>query len=174
MDNLRQGFPASIRSALEQLPESLDEVYKHALLRVAKARREYTRRLFECLAISARPLRVEELADILGVPFDKGSYSESNIQSSAEEAVLFACSSLITVANADGRSRVVQFSHFSVEEFLTSNRLSKEGPDLSFYQIIPEEANITFAEVCLGALLKLNKHIDGKRIKTHPLADYAS
>ena len=174
LDNLRRGFPASIRSALEQLPESLDEVYKHALLRIDKARREHAHQIFKCLAVPARPLRVEELAYILEVLSDKGSDSESNTQSSTEETIRFACSSLITIVKAADGSRVVQFSHFSVGEFLTSDRLAKEGPDLSFYRIIPEEADISFAEVCLGALLKLDKRIDRERIKTHPLADYAS
>jgi ankyrin repeat protein len=174
LDNLRRGFPASIRNALEQLPESLDEVYKHALLRIDKARRKFARRLFECLAVAARPLRVEELADILEVPFDKGQVSESNTLSGAEEAVLFACSSLITIVDAAGGSRVVQFFHFSVEEFLTSDRLAEEGPDLSYYHVTPQRANTTFAKTCLRVLLTLDKQINREGIKDFPLAHYAS
>jgi hypothetical protein len=33
-------------------------------------KREYALRLLLCLAVSIRPLRVEELAEILAVPFD--------------------------------------------------------------------------------------------------------
>jgi len=40
-----------------------------------------------------------------------------------EQAVLSACSSLITIIG-DMDSMVVQFSHFSVKEFLTSDRLA--------------------------------------------------
>jgi ankyrin repeat protein len=173
LDNLRRGFPASIRNALEQLPESLDEIYKHSLLRIDKARRKFARRLFECLAVAARPLRVEELADILEVPFDK-AVSESNTLSGAEEAVLFACSSLITIVDAAGGSRVVQFFHFSVEEFLTSDRLAEEGPDLSYYHVTPQRANTTFAKTCLRVLLTLDKQINRESIKDFPLAHYAS
>ena len=172
LDNLRRGFPASIRSALEELPESLDEVYKDALRRIEKPKRKFARRLFECLTVAARPLLVEELADILEIPF--GSVSGSNTLSDAEEAVLFACSSLITVIDAAGGSRVVQFSHFSVEEFLTSDRLTEEGRDLSFYRITPQQANTTFAKTCLSVLLNLDEKIDRQRIKDFPLADYAS
>ena len=39
-----------------------------------------------------------------------------------EDAVLFACSTLISIIN-DKSSKIVQFSHFSVQEFLTSDRL---------------------------------------------------
>ena len=171
LDKLRRGFPASIRSALEQLPESLDELYKHALRRIEKPKRKFAHRLFECLTVAARPLRVEELAAVLEIPF--GSVSGSNTLSDAEEAVLFACSSLITVIDAACGSRVVQFSHFSVEEFLTSDRLAEER-DLSFYRITPQKANTTFAKTCLSVLFNLDNENDSKRIQDFPLANYAS
>ena len=100
-------------------------------------KREYAQRLFRCLAVSIRPLRVEELADILAVKFDE---EESPIFDAdwrppdAEEAVFSACSSLIATVDVDG-SQVVQFAHFSVKEFLTSNRLSISKGPLSFYHI---------------------------------------
>jgi hypothetical protein len=38
--------------------------------------------------------------------------------------VMSACSSLVIIVK-DGDSRIVQFSHFSVKEFLTANRLAE-------------------------------------------------
>ena len=70
LDILRRCFPASINGVLEQLPETLDETYEHILLRIDKVKRQFAHRLFQCLAISIRPLRVEELAEILAVRFD--------------------------------------------------------------------------------------------------------
>jgi hypothetical protein len=70
---------------------------------------------------------VEELAEVLGVDFGAtgrapklGEGLRWEIQA---QAVLSACSGLIAVVE-DGSSRVIQFSHFSVKEFLTSDRLS--------------------------------------------------
>ncbi|KAH9061929.1 ankyrin repeat-containing domain protein [Lactarius vividus] len=82
-------------------------------------------RLLQCLAVSSRPLRVEELADILAVNFNVNVGGVPNFNAAwenQEEAVLSACSSLVSVIG-DGGSQVVQFSHFSVKEFLTSDRL---------------------------------------------------
>jgi hypothetical protein len=177
LDTLRQGFPSNIRSVLEQLPETLDEVYEHALLRIDKRRRKFARQIFQSLIVSARPLRVEELADILIAQIDTGTASEFNTDwrpGNAEKAILFACSSLITVVDASDGSRVVQLFHFSVKDFLTSNRLAKAKPDLSYYHVTPQSANATLTKACLNVLLKLDENIDREGIKSFPLAGYAS
>ena len=93
--------------------------------------------------------------------------------SNAEEAVLSACSSLISVINTNG-SRIVQFAHFSVKEFLTSDRLATANQNLSRYHIVPHLAHATLARATLGVLLQLNERIDKKCIRNFPLADYAA
>ena len=176
LDILRRCFPASINGVLEQLPETLDETYEHILLRIDNVKRQFAHRLFQCLAISIRPLRVEELAEILAVRFDAGAIPQFNTGwrlGDAEEAVLSACSSLITVINVNG-SRIVQFSHFSVKEFLTSDRLATASNDFCRYHIIPHLAHATLAQACLSVLLQLDDRIDKDRIRNFPLADYAA
>ena len=173
---LRRCFPASIQSILEHLPESLDETYEHTLLGIDKVKRQFAHRLFQCLTVSLRPLRVEELAEILAVRFDAGAFPQFNTSwrlGDAEEAVLSACSSLITVVEVDG-FRVVQFAHFSVKEFLTSSRLATASPELSHYYIVPHLAHATLAQASLGVLLQLDNRIDQDSIENFPLTDYAA
>jgi ankyrin repeat protein len=161
---------------LDQLPETLDETYEHTLRRIDKVKQKFAHRLFQCLAISVRPLRVEELAEILAVRFDAGEIPQFNTGwrlGDAEEAVLSACSSLITVINVNG-SRIVQFSHFSVKEFLTSDRVATTSEDFCRYHTIPHLAHATLAQACLGVLLQLDDRIDKDSIKNFPLADYAA
>jgi hypothetical protein len=121
------------------MPKTLDETYEHALLAIDGEMRQYAQRLFQCVAVSIRPLRVEELADILAVRFDEGELPKFNpdwrLGDDAQEAVLSVCSNLISVVDAKG-SQIVQFSHFSVKEFLTSNRLATAIEDLSGYHIV--------------------------------------
>jgi ankyrin repeat protein len=89
-----------------------------------------------------------------------------------EQAVLSVCSSLITIVNDNG-SQVVQFSHFSVKEFLTSDRLASSGSDLSHYHIGLEPAHTVLAQSCLATLLRLGNHTE--QINTSlPLAQYAA
>ncbi|KAH9059856.1 hypothetical protein EDB87DRAFT_1809517 [Lactarius vividus] len=176
LEILRRCFPASIHSVLDHLPRTLDETYEQTLLRIDEEKRQFAHRLLQCLAVSVRPLRVEELAEILAVQFNAGALPTFNTGwrlGDAEEAVLSACSSLITVVNVDG-SRIVQFSHFSVKEFLTSDRLAMATDDLSRYHVLPHLAHATLAQACLGVLLQLDDRIDKDSIKNFPLADYAA
>src|ERR1700744_5561435 len=121
------------------MPKTLDATYEHTLLGIDEEKWQFAHRLFQCLAVSVRPLRVEELAEILAVRFDLGSLPQFYTGwrlGDAEEAVLSACSSLITVVNVHGL-RVVQFAHFSVKEFLTSGRLASTTENFSRYHIVP-------------------------------------
>ncbi|KAH9056330.1 ankyrin repeat-containing domain protein [Lactarius vividus] len=175
LDILRRCFPASIHGILNQLPETLDETYEHMLLRIDKVKRQFAHRLFQCIAVSVRPLRVEELAEILAARFDPEAlprFSTGWRLGDEEDAVLSACSSLVTVVDVNG-SRIVQFAHFSVKEFLTSDRLATATDDLSCFHITPHLAHATLAQACLGVLLQLDDRVDKESID-FPLADYAA
>jgi hypothetical protein len=74
----------------------------------------------------------------------------------------------------DGDSRVVQFSHFSVKEFLTANRLVEPIRDVSRYHIRLEGAHTVLAQACLGVLLRLDNQVDRDSIGNFPLARYAA
>ena len=159
---------------LKDLPKTLDETYRRTLLGIDEEKREYAQRLFRCLMVSIRPLRVDELADILAVRFDEAEVPTFNAAwrpENAEEAVISACSSLVTIVDREG-SQVVQFSHFSVKEFLTSDRLATAG-QLSYYHILPEPAHTILAHASLSVLLQLDK-IERDTIDHLPLALYAA
>jgi ankyrin repeat protein len=154
----------------------LDETYDRILLGIARERQEYAQRLLHCLAESIRPLRAEELAEILAIRFDTGPIPNYDVNwrpENPEEAVLSACSSLITVVNLD-TSRVVQFSHFSVKEYLTSERLANSGKHLSQYHILPNSAHTILAEASLSVLLALDEEVDKEKMKNFPFAIYAA
>jgi hypothetical protein len=72
-----------------------------------------------------------------------------------------------------GDSRVVQFSHFSVKEFLTSPRLATASGEVSNYHIGLEPAHTILAQACLGILLQIQDDIDRHTVKDHP-ARYAA
>ena len=175
---MRRCFPIAIRSTLDKLPQTLDETYERTLLRIEKEKRTYAHRLFQCLTVSIRPLRVEELAEVLAVQFDAGRDSEYSTEwcpGDAQQAVLSACSSLITVVNVDG-SQVVQFAHFSVREFLTSDRLrlSAAGESLSRYHVPLISSHNVLARASLSVLLSLDDHVNKSAVEKRPLALYAA
>ena len=128
--------------------------------------------------MAARPLRLEELAEVLALDFDEapGGIPTLNAdwrREDQERAVLSTCSSLITIVHDDNRERVVQFSHFSVKEFLTSDRLAIVTKDISFYHIALEPAHTILAQACLAILLHLDDSTLEAIMQQFPLAEYA-
>ena len=177
LETLRHCFPPNLRQFLNELPESLDETYERILKGINKTQKEDARRLLQCLTVAARPLRVEELAELLA--FDFHAMSNGGVPTlredwrwnNHEQAVLSTCSSLIAIVR-DGDSRVVQFSHFSVKEYLTSARLAQSGGDVSRFHVDLNAAHMILAPACLGTLLRLDEHNSGP--KGFPLREYAS
>src|SRR5712671_1867571 len=173
---LRYSFPPNVRRILDELPDGLDETYERVLREIKKANQRIAHRLLQCLVAAVRPLRVEELAEVLAFDFTtKGipTFNPSWRWEDQEEAVMSACSSLVIVVK-DGNSRIVQFSHFSVKEYLTSERLVEPRQDVSRYHILLEPAHTVLAQACLGVLLRLDDRVDRGSIKGFPLARYAA
>src|SRR5712671_1902240 len=173
---LRYCFPPSVRRILDDLPDSLDETYLRVLREIKKANQRIAHRLLQCLVVAVRPLRVDELAEVLAFDFTTEGIPKLNPSwrwEDQEEAVMSACSSLVVVVK-DGESRIVQFSHFSVKEYLTSKRLAESSQDVSQYHIRLEPAHTVLARACLGVLLRLDDRVDRDSIENFPLARYAA
>jgi hypothetical protein len=175
LEVLRHCFPSSVRHILEELPDSLDETYERILREIRKPNQGHALRLMHCLVAAVRPLLLEELAEVLAVDFKEGipKLNPGWRWEDQEEAVMSACSSLVMIVK-DRDSRVVQFSHFSVKEFLTGNRLVEPVKDVSRYHIRLEAAHTILAQACLGVLLRLDDQVDRDKIKNFPLARYAA
>jgi ankyrin repeat protein len=170
-------IPARIRRALDELPETLDETYERTLRGINRANWEFAHRMFQFVSVASRPLRVKELADLLAFDFEAGSipkfYDDWRLEDPAD-AVLSTCSTLLAIVNDQG-SPVIQFSHFSVKEFLTSTRLAEASDIISRrYHVSMTPAHTLVAQACLGILLHLDKDVTSDGLKDFPLAEYAA
>ena len=180
LDALQHCIPPNLRQYLNELPETLDETYDRILKGINKAQKDNAHRLLQCLAVAVRPLLVEELAEILAFDFHATSsgggptLKEDWRWDDEEEAVLSTCSSLLTIIPRDD-SRIVQFSHFSVKEYLTSPRLARSPHgEISQFCIDLEPAHTTMAQACLATLLQLDEHASNSDAKLSPLVKYAA
>ena len=173
---LRGCHPGRIRHALAELPETLDETYERTLREINKADWELAHRLFQTVAVASRPLRVEELAEFLAFDFNAGPTPKFNEGWRLEDpihAVQSTCPSFLAVIDIGG-SQIIQFSHFSVKEFLTSSRLAESKQDISRYQISMTPAHTLVAKACLGILLHLDESVVKDVLQKFPLAPYAA
>ena len=178
LEALRHCLPPSVRRTLDELPESLDETYERVLKEIKKPNRDHARRLLQCLVAAIRPLDVKELAEVLAVDFDDSEgipkLKPNWRWEDEEQALLSSCSSLVTIAETED-SRVVQFSHFLVKEFLTSERLTTSIGDVSRYHIDLEAAHTILAQACMSILLQADNHVEENGVeKNSPLAKYAA
>ncbi|KAH9046343.1 ankyrin repeat-containing domain protein [Lactarius deliciosus] len=178
LETLRRCLPQNIPHVLSQLPDTLDETYARVLKEIGKTNQVYAHRLLQCLTVARRPLLVEELAEVLALDFSATGKEEipelkENWRwKDQQEAVLSTCSSLISVVS-DRFGPVVQFSHFSVQEFLTSDRLAISSADISPFHILPEPAHTVIVKGCLGVLLQ-QRIGDAKAGHLSPLDVYAA
>ena len=180
LDALRHCFPPNLRQYLNELPDTLDETYERILKGINKAQRDNAHRLLQCLTVAVRPLLVEELAELLAFDFQASSsggiptLKEDWRWDDQEEAILSTCSSLITIIPCDD-SRVVQFSHFSVKEYLTSSRLARSpDEDILRFRIDLGPAHTIMVQACFGTLLRLGEQAGNGYAKMSPLVEYAA
>ena len=136
--------------------------------------------LLQFLTVATRPVSVDELADFLALDF---SETEDGIPvlnkywrwDDEQHGVLATYSSLFIDVYYDyeyGRNtHFVRFAHFSVKEFLTSDRLANVQEDISRFHIRFEQAHTIIAQSCLAILLQSDH--DGRAGSTS-LYEYAA
>ncbi len=120
------------------------------------------------VAVARRPLRVEELAELVAFDFKFGSmpkfYEDRRLEDPrAIDTVLSTCPSLLAVVDVNG-SHVIQFSHFSVKEFLTSARVAEASDNSRRCHIDETSAHTLAAQACLGILLHLDEDVTRKSL----------
>jgi len=71
-------------------------------------------------------------------------------------------------------SCVIQFAHFSVKEYLTSNRLAESKDTISRFHVSMTQAHTIVAQACLGFLLHMDESITEDDLERFPLATYAA
>ncbi|ORY14382.1 hypothetical protein BCR34DRAFT_231296 [Clohesyomyces aquaticus] len=118
-----------LRNALATLPPTLDQTYDRILSAISKEDSEYALRILRWLTFSARPLSIDEVAEVVAIDakrdpaFDRDEVLEDPLE------VLNICSSLVTMAvdnkyrNRESPRQIVTLAHYSVKEYLVSDRI---------------------------------------------------
>lgn len=176
MDVLPGSLPATVVRVVEGLPETLDQTYARILLRVAEENWEHTYHVFHTLMVATRPLTMEELCLVLAIDFIAEvtpKYEEIWRSDEPESDLKIVCSTFLSFIDVDG-SRMAQLSHYSVMEFLTSERILKLERKVARYRLYEEPAHVTIAQMCLAVLLHLQEHTNKHTVENIPMIHYAA
>lgn len=190
-----------LRKALTSLPETLDKTYDRILNKIEGDDRHFAFKVLRRLTYSLRPLRLEEIAEVFAV--DAKEYPQVDLDKRFEDPrdILEICSSLISVedveilshtdyADTDNDTGIidtdtsrkddrwcraeVRLAHFSVKEYLVSDRI-QHGPAIQ-YGLQDVESNDSIAEECLLYLLHVIQPGFNlpESLTEYPLAEYAA
>ena len=174
---LRTCKPSAIGKALRELPTNLDGTYERILSNIPPSDCDEVISVLNWLAFSQRPLTVEEATEAAlskcsqGIvdPDDRRFLDVVNIcrclVSSHEEKLM--------VCGEPQVCQIVRFAHFSVKEYLLSDRIKCSAA--AKFAVDPSIAHYQIAECCLLTLLKNGR--DPLRASTWeqlPLIRYAA
>ena len=116
----------------------MDATYERILKTIndkPRPKRELARRTLIWTTYAQRPLPINDLAYAISIEIDTESLEDLESSIPTEEFILDACANLISVDQS--KKRYVRFVHFSVQEFLISQRSTTLGmePALSHREI---------------------------------------
>jgi ankyrin repeat protein len=135
------------RNALDSLPPDLFSTYKRILDRVVashKGNQILVQKVLRWIVCAKEPLNIRALAEAVSIQDGDEKVDFDAIPD--EEDILMWCSSLVrksTIKNIE----VLELSHFSVKEFLSSIDIEKSN--LVSFAIRTTESNIELGKVCL-------------------------
>lgn len=144
--------PSALRKTLRSLPQTLDETYERVLCGINEEVRFIAFTALQFLAVSSRPVNLEELSEMVAIKSGVSIFIEIDRLFDPTD-ILAVCSSLVSIS----RVSWVQLSHYSVREFLTSERICK-GP-ASYFSIQEAEAHLAIAQRCLTYLLSFDQSV---------------
>jgi ankyrin repeat protein len=166
-----------LRKSLTTLPQTLDQTYDQILSAISEEDSEYAMRILQWLTFSARPLTVEEIAEVVAIDvardpaFDRDEVLEDPLE------VLNICSSLVTVTANKAEwprpaQRIVALAHYSVQEYLVSNKIT-QGPakQYSMQEVACQNA---ITKGCLRYLTQVQQPLSFDILDASALARYAA
>ncbi|KAF2793619.1 ankyrin, partial [Melanomma pulvis-pyrius CBS 109.77] len=167
----------TIKQKLSDLPRTLDSTYERIFQQMNPEYEREMRTILMLLACSVRPMTIQEVAEATAVDIEAQSLDD---RFPDPYDVLELCSSLVSLERGytswrwPSNVKIVQFAHFSVKEFILSDRRQTMIPPSLRFDIPMGQKEIT--ELCLIYLLDFN---GGKRASSidhdaFPMLAYAA
>ena len=160
-----------LRKSLATLPQTLDQTYDRILTAIREDDCVYAIRILQWLTFSARPLFIEEVAEVVAIDIAREpAFDRDEVLIDPQDA-LDICSSLVKVVNTSGR-RIITLAHYSVQEYLVSDRI-KQGPAKQ-YSMNRVECSRAITKGCLAYLNHFRQAISKELLEVSALAEYSA
>ncbi|KAK1716965.1 hypothetical protein BDP67DRAFT_508014 [Colletotrichum lupini] len=159
---------------LQSLPPTLDETYKRMLENVPD--KDYAKQMLTILCCASKPLTVQELINALAIEIGATSFLNPDRQLPDADSLLEICPGFTEVAiEPYTRLAVIRIAHFSVQEYLESDRILLPHGYASF-SIHERCGNLLMASMCLTLLLESELQTFGRveTVEKYPFAEYAA
>ncbi|KAI4638258.1 hypothetical protein J4E93_010257 [Alternaria ventricosa] len=167
-----------LRRSLATLPKTLDQTYDRILTAISEEDRVYTIRILQWLTFSARPLSLEEVAEVAAIDVAREpAFNRDEVLVDPLEA-LKICSSLVTIVREERRwhpqqgEQIVMLAHYSVQEYLISERI-RQGPAKQ-YSMKEIECHKAMTIGCLWYLNQFQEPLTYEIYYASALADYSA
>jgi hypothetical protein len=153
-DNLKSALNSTdISKALKELPKDLDGTYERALLDLGTLNRGKAVVCLAWIAFGQRALVLNELVEAVGLGLSNDpplltneEYSRPKIMEALLQARLLP-PGLVIVKDTEYVENRVSFSHFSVKEYLVSDRI--KSSQASEFALDEQASHIQIAQSCL-------------------------
>ena len=174
----------ALRKALATLPKTLDKTYERILSELDEAYADDASKVLQWLCYSKRPMKLTELVDVLAT--DLGDTPQFNPDQRLPDPrdILTICSSLVSIMEEKDEwsewsewsrpQHYLQLAHFSVKEFLTSDRV--KDATIQRYACNESSASLIIVKASLAYLTYFQNFddIDYVHAEKFPLYHYAA
>lgn len=151
-----------IRQNLSKLPLDLDETYERLLVSVSDTQRDNLLKILRWITFSHEPLRAVDIASFMAIDYHREPAYDPEASWHEPKAIFSLCRGLIMpLSSSSSRIAIlsdtmhVSLSHFSVKEYLVSDR-ARQGP-AQFFFLDARESHEELAGCCISYLLYLER-----------------
>ncbi|KAK6353811.1 hypothetical protein TWF730_008235 [Orbilia blumenaviensis] len=156
--------PPDLLNNLDKLPTTLEEIYSKMLNKIPSIYQHKAIRILQFLSYSSKPLRVNEVVDILAVDTDGQGYFNSKDRMPNPVDILCYCPGLVVIGSPryrlysrddrDYDDQRLELAHLSVKEYVISGKLGTAGPMIA-QGLQESHARASMAKVCYAYLLSV-------------------
>ena len=170
---------------LGSLPQSLDETYERMLCNIDHSLVEDARRILTLLCFASRPLTVREIIDGVAVEINTSTGLNRKRRLEDSNDIREICVGFIDIGlgtdhttetyHEEELTPTVRIAHFSVQEYLESERIRHQKA--AIFSLTSVTAHAEIAQICLTYLLEhglSSSNLDQNLLEGFPLAKFAA